>query len=186
MDHLTDGGDTYRSNPANRAHWGSVIALIRPNPESLPASNTISTFTLEPSMKAALLTVLAMTGALAACSSKPVEALVGCYAMGGEGTPSLKIASADNDQFVLSVIHDGQWSESITLNELDKAGLQSLMGEAAANIEPKAGFSSADGSFKIIEVPAESALNGQQLDSPYLASFYFGSGMVYKKACPTA
>lgn len=137
-------------------------------------------------MKAALLAVIAMTGVLAACSSNPVESLVGCYSMGNEGAPSLKIASAEDDRFVMSVARDGSWSEPQALNELDQAGLQSIIGEAAAGVIPKGGFSSTDGSFKIIEVPAESALNGQALDSPYLASFYFGSGTVYKKSCPTA
>ena len=137
-------------------------------------------------MKAALLTVLAMTGMLAACSSKPVESLLGCYAMGGEGAPSLKIAEAGDDQYVLSVISDGAWSEPVTLNELDSAKLQALMGKTADEVTPKAGFSSADGAFKIVEVPAESSFSGQTIDSPYLASFYFGSGTVYKKSCPTA
>lgn len=137
-------------------------------------------------MKAALLAVFAITGVLAACSSKPVESLVGCYSMGNEGAPSLKIASGDDDNFVMSVLRDGNWSDPQVLTELDQAGLKAIVGEAADGLIPKGGFSSTDGAFKIIEVPPQSALNGQALDSPYLASFYFGSGTVYRKSCPAA
>lgn len=125
------------------------------------------------------LTALAATLVLVGCTSDPIEELTGCFSMSGPQDPATLQVNEDNGQYSIRTRgENGIWGAAQPLDTPDESVVKQVFGDDAGKVLASLGLG--DGSVTLFKVVPGSTIGGGMADSGYLASFYFGTGQIYK------
>ncbi len=138
-------------------------------------------------MKSARLAAIAATLGLlsAGCTTEPLEHLEGCFSLDADQPVTLKVVQNDDEQYSVSVLTDGKWSDAKPMKLGDADLANSVFGADGAKIQ--ASLVTDDGPIMLFRVEPKSSIAGATADTGFIGSFYFGAGQIYKaESCEDA
>ena len=125
-------------------------------------------------------TVLLLFLVSASSASSEENVFAGCYSLGHDGEPWLKIEKIESTYFVSLRDNDG-WEEGASLHPGTQQELSDFFENDSTRI--KSSLVADKGRFALFHVQAGETYGGYKAETDYFTYIFIRSGSVYKKDC---